>query len=127
MDILVDSSAWIDYLEGAGVGERVSTVLDKANRVYILPVILAEVVSKAMRQGSRADVAYEALMSRADALPISLSLARQAGLLHAEMRKKRKGFGLADAFIVVAAKSAGAKIVTKDDHFKGFKEAMLLT
>ena len=50
----------------------------------------------------------------------------QAGLLHAEMRKRIKDFGLVDSFILLAARELNAKILTGDPHFKNMKEAIMI-
>lgn len=33
---------------------------------------------------------------------------------------------MADAFVLLTARKLGAKVVTSDPHFKGFKEAVLI-
>tara|TARA_Y100000310_G_scaffold155081_1_gene154561 strand:+ start:313 stop:696 length:384 start_codon:yes stop_codon:yes gene_type:complete len=126
MKLLIDSSAWIDYFDGGGVGDEVSQLLKGNNEIFLFSLIIAEVASRFARMGKDVDQSFRIMSSHSSFFHLSGDVALEAGFLHAEMKKKRKNFGLADAFIVVAARSLGAKIVTKDDHFKGFKEAILL-
>ena len=48
-----------------------------------------------------------------------------AGQIHFEEKKKNKDFGMLDAFVVAAAKKLNAKILTGDNDFKHFKEAVI--
>ena len=57
---------------------------------------------------------------------ITPKISKRIGILHAETRNKIPDFSLADASIVCSAEAIDAKILTKDDHFKGFKETILI-
>ena len=59
-------------------------------------------------------------------IDITSEMANDAGLFHAETRKKIKDFGLVDSLMLIAAHKLGAKILTGDAHFKGFREAILI-
>ena len=59
----------------------------------------------------------------------SLSLASasfSAGLLHCEMRKSLQDFGVADAYVLAAARKLKAKVLTGDLAFKNVKDAVLI-
>ncbi len=43
-----------------------------------------------------------------------------------EMKRRVKGWGLADSIILTLARSADAKVVTGDEHFRSLKEAVLI-
>jgi predicted nucleic acid-binding protein len=57
---------------------------------------------------------------------ISPELALNAGLLHAEMKKKVRNFGLNETILLLVARRFNIKIVTIDQHFKNFKETIYL-
>ncbi len=126
MKILIDSCCWIEYLEGSEMGEKISGLLKGSNEIYVIGLIIAEIISKAKRQNKDINIVYNMLASNAKVINISSEMAKNAGLLHAEIRKKIIDFGLIDAFILIAAREVGAKIYTGDKHFKGFKEAVLV-
>ncbi len=126
MNYLVDSSAWVEYLDGGGAGDEIAKIIDGDFDIYTIDPIVAEIISKVSRRGSNWQIAYNSLVSKSKKFGFSFGLAREAGLLHSEMKKKKKSFSLADAFIVIAARSLGAKILTKDNDFRGFKEAIIL-
>jgi predicted nucleic acid-binding protein len=89
-------------------------------------LIVAEVVSKIKRQKANAEVAYEAILSNSYVAEITPKTAKEAGLLHAELKNKIQGIGLADSLILCSSRALSAKIITEDAHFKSFKEAIVL-
>ena len=57
MKYIIDSFAWIEYLEGSKLGEKVrEAILNKGNEIFSLNLCIAEVVSKAKRK--KLDVQY---------------------------------------------------------------------
>jgi len=126
MRIIIDSSAWIEYLEGSILGEKVRKVLVGNDELYILDIIISEVVSKVKRKKGNADTAYQAMTSNAKVFNIDSDVARDAGLFHAEVREKVKDFGLVDALILISARKLKAKVLTRDKHFKGFRETVFV-
>ena len=59
-------------------------------------------------------------------IDITPRISKEAGLLHADMKVKMSSFPLTDAIIISCAIDNKTKILTTDNHFKGFKEAILL-
>ncbi|MGI0080361.1 MAG: hypothetical protein ACRECH_12145 [Nitrososphaerales archaeon] len=47
--------------------------------------------------------------------------------MQAEIKAKNKNFGLADSFVLSAARKIGAKVLTGDPDFRGIAEAILLS
>ena len=125
MKYIIDSYAWIEYLDGTINGLKVKEVLMQ-EEAYILILSIAEVISRAMRTGKNTDEVYNAISLNSKIINITPELSRDAGILHAEIRKKIKDFGLIDAFILLTARKINAKIITGDKHFRGFKEAILI-
>jgi len=126
MKYFVDSSAWIEYLEGSSIGEQVWKLLSGDNEIFVSSINVAEVVSKVTRAGKDAKIAFDSMISNSKVFDLKVDEAREAGLLHAEMKRKNKSFGLADAMILVSARKVGGKLVTKDSHFKGISNVLIL-
>jgi predicted nucleic acid-binding protein len=126
MNYLIDSSAWIEYLNGSSAGEEVNKVLKGKNDIFVISQIISEVVSKVEREKGNSELAYTSIISNASIMEITPKIAKQAGLLHADLRRKSSSISLADTLIIVSARTISAKIITKDRHFKGFKEATIL-
>jgi len=127
-EYVVDAYAWVEYLIGSEIGARVKVVLEDGNiGIYTCAVTLGEVISKVAREEQDVCAAYRILLSNSDVIDVDEELSKQTGMIHAEMRKSRKDFGLADAFVLATARKLGARILTGDPHFQGIKEATLVT
>ncbi len=126
MKYIIDTSAWIEYLNGSRSGESVNKILRDENEIYVISLIISEVVSKVKRKGGSVDLAYDCIIKNSRIFDITPKISKKIGILHAETRNKISSFSLADASIVCSAETIGAKVVTKDTHFKGFKEVILI-
>ena len=123
---VVDSYAWIEYLDGTEIGRKVSDLIKENNEIFTCVLTIAEVVSKAARKGKDVKIAYDVLTSNSKIIDADEELSLRVGLLHFEMRKTVKDFGLADAYILATAGKLKAKILTGDIHFKNMKDAVLI-
>src|SRR5208282_6561892 len=109
---VVDSYAWVEYLDGTESGRKVSDLIKENNEIFTCVLTIAEVVSKAARKGKDVKIAYDVLTSNSKIIDADEELSLRAGLLHYEMRKTVKDFGLADAYILATAGKLKAKILT---------------
>ena len=123
---VIDAYAWIEYLDGTEAGRKVSDIIKQNDEIFTCALTVAEVVSKAARKGKDAKIAYDVLISNSKIVNVDETLSLQAGLLHCEMRKALKDFGLADVYVLAAARKLKAKILTGDAHFRDVKEAVLI-
>jgi len=122
---VIDAYAWVEYLIGSKKGEKVKDAVEtENNEIFTCAVTLAEVVSKTAREGRDYEVAYDILLSNSQVVNVDETVSKDAGLLHSEMRKTQKDFGLADAFVLAVARRTKSKILTGDVHFKGVKGAV---
>ena len=87
---------------------------------------IAEVVSKVARKSMNVKTAYDVLLNNSQVVNADEEISLEAGLLHFEMRKTMKDFGLADAYVLATARKLKAKVLTGDPHFKNMKEAVLI-
>ena len=124
---VMDAFAWIEYFDGTERGSNVEKIIEnKENEIFTSFVTLAEVISKAKRKGFDAKEVSLALSALSKMPEINRTISIETGLFHAEMKKTQKDFGLADSFVVIAAKQLDAKILTGDSHFKNMKEAVMI-
>ena len=127
MKIVLDTYAWIEFFNGSEAGKKVGNILNsKENEIFTSIITIAEMSSKLKRENLDAEKGYEIITNSSKIYFMNPELAKEAGLLHAEMKKKIKDFGMIDSIILSTARKLGAKIVTGDPHFKGFKEAILI-
>lgn len=123
---IIDAYAWIEYFDGSNKGKKVDSILENNNEIYTCAITIGEVISKVARMGKDTKTAYDILLANSQIINVDEELSLQAGLVHCEMRKTIKDFGLADAYILAAARKLGSKIVTGDPHFKDIKQAIQL-
>ena len=122
---VVDAYAWIEYLIGSELGTKVKTILDdESNEVFTCAVTVAEVVSKTIREGRNAETAYNILTGNSVIVDVDSEISRDAGTLHADVRKTKKDFGLSDAYVLAVSKITETKILTGDPHFEGIKNVI---
>jgi predicted nucleic acid-binding protein len=124
---VIDAYAWIEYLRGSRAGEKVRAIFEEENsEVYTCAVTIAEVISKTAREGQNAEIAYGILLNNSQVVNVDEEVSKRAGLLHAEMRKIERDFGLADAYVLATARRLRSKVLTGDLHFRDVKEAVLI-
>ncbi len=127
MKLVMDTHAWVDYFNASEKGVKIKEILEsEENEIFTSIISIAETCSKFRREDRNPELAYDNILALSKIYFINPELAKEAGILHAEIRKKIKDFGLADAFVLLTARKLGAKILTGDPHFKGFKEAILV-
>jgi predicted nucleic acid-binding protein len=123
---VVDSWAWVEYLDGTPKGARIRDVIEEDAELFTHAVTLAEVVSKAKRRGKDPMAASERISSLSRFEAPSLADSTEAGIVHAETKEKRTNFSLADAFVLQSARRLKARVLTGDPHFRGLREARLV-
>ena len=96
------------------------------NTIVTSPVTLAEVVSKFLRMGRDPKIGITAIETNSTIPTISHALAKLAGEIHAEEKKRKPDFGMADAFVLATVRSRSSKILTGDPHFKEVPDAVLV-
>jgi len=127
MKFVIDTFAWIEYFNGSESGKKVSQIIElEENEVFSSIITIAEVASILRRNEENVELGYKKMIDLSKLYFINSEFAKEAGILHAEIRKEIKDFGLADAFVLLTARKLEAKIVTGDPHFKKFKEAILI-
>ncbi len=117
---IVDSYAWIEYLNGSPKGAHVEELLEDAEAWTPTPVV-AEVTSKVLRSGGDAGIAWQAMRAWSIVLPLDAETARAAGALHATYRARVPDFALTDAVVLAFARKLNAKVLTGDPHFRGMR------
>lgn len=126
-DFVIDSWAWIEYLDGSLRGSKVrDIVMDEGNQIFTHVISIAEIISKEKRRHKEPEIAWQAVTNLSRIIQIDELDSKNVGFLHAETKTRRKNFGLADSFVLSAARKMGANVLTGDPDFKGIPEAVFL-
>ncbi len=124
---VIDAWAWVEYLIGSEHGAKLNKIFDENNNeVYTCAITLGEIISKVAREKRDIEAASSIVCSNSQIVNVDKELSLQAGLLHCEMRKTLKDFGLADAYVLATARRLNAKVLTGDLHFKNIKDAVMI-
>lgn len=125
--ILLDTSALVEFFDSTSKGKLITEeMLSPEATLFIPSIVVAEITSKLARRGFNSAKFLGELESSASVLSLTSNVAKRAGDLHAELRKKDKDISLADCIIMVHADDEGALIITTDEHFKLYKNAKII-
>jgi predicted nucleic acid-binding protein len=126
--IILDSSALIAYLEDERVSWELDTLWNDVNASIEVPsLVLSELCSVLLRKGIRPESVLQKVRASCIILQLDADVAVSAGELHAELKKKVRGISLADCIIMAHADKEGATIITRDNHFKHYKNVKILS
>lgn len=120
--ILVDTSAWIEWLIGSPTGEKVAGHLPEQSE-WLVPTVVQLELSKWLTRELGEDKADQviAFTQVCQVLPLDTEIALAA----AEACRAHK-LATADAIIFASARQRGAMLLTCDAHFAGLPDVTLV-
>ncbi|HVH15534.1 MAG TPA: PIN domain-containing protein [Candidatus Angelobacter sp.] len=123
--VVLDSFAWIEYFNGTSAGEKVRDFL--GNRLAFTPaIVVAELSEKHKKLNRDFGPKYDFVKARTSIIPLEEELARAAGEINFERKKRVKGWGMADSIVLATARRSVSKIVTGDSHFRDLAEEVIM-
>lgn len=131
--MVFDSYAWIEYFLGSDSGKVVKNYID-VEEVITPSIVLAEVARKYLREGMNeedVDKRLNFIAANSTVLNIDVELSMAAAKAYFELFEKAKmerlkSPSLTDGIVLATGRILGAKIVTGDEHFKGFAEVVYI-
>ena len=128
MKYLVDSYAWIEYFMGTKAGEKVKPIIEGLEEKLTPTICLAEVYAKTLKvEGEeQAEKQRRFIKESSAVIPLDEAIAVEAAKIDVEMKKKIKGWGLADSIVYATGLIKKAEIVTGDLHFKDLKNVIFI-
>jgi predicted nucleic acid-binding protein len=122
-DLLFDTWAWWEYLQGTAVGTSLRNryVVDNRFRIHTSAITLGELSAKLAADGAleRVAPACGAIRRLSHLWEVTPDIAQEAGPVRVELRRTSKKASLADALILVTSRRAGARLVSGDPAFAG--------
>lgn len=117
MDVLVDTSVWVDYFKGGSQSADMDALINN-NLIVTNDLILAELVPflKIKRQQKVIRLLYDVRR-----LPLDIDWENIIACQTSCLKKGANGIGIPDLIIAQSAKSNGALIYSLDKHFKLLK------
>lgn len=122
MTVLVDTSAWIEWLVGSPTGDRLGEHLPTSND-WLVPTIVQLELSKWLGREADEDRADQvmAFTQVCQVVPLDTEIALAA----AEVCRDH-GLATADAIILATARIHGSLVLTCDRHFAGLENVTLV-
>ncbi len=115
--ITFDTYAWVEYLNGTEKGAIVRQHVESDNIVFTPTLCLAELKARLMKEKrpeKQLKKALDRVLKRSLLIPLDSEIALKAAEL------KHAGLSLADAVIYATAIRNATKLLTGDQHFRGY-------
>ena len=129
---IIDAYAWIEYFRASKYGEVAKEYIESANSVTP-SIVVSEVSRKLQKEIELGNETVEGRLKRLEfisatsqVVELDFELAVVAGKTDCEMKKKEKGWGLADSIVLCTARKLKGKVVTGDEHFRDLKEVIFI-
>ncbi len=127
MEIVFDTSAWIEYFIGSQKGEKVNEYLSDSKNEILTPfIVLLELSYKSEKENWSIEKYLKFIKSKSTIVGINDLFILEFGKIYNNMKKRNKDIGLADAVILTTSKLKNAQILTSDFHFHKESNAIIL-
>jgi predicted nucleic acid-binding protein len=128
MRYIIDSYAWIEYFMGTKAGKKVKPIIEGLEEKITPTICLAEVYAKILKvEGQELAEKQRAFIKEKSALaPLDEKIAIESAKIDCAMKKKIKGWGLADSIVYATGVMKNAEIVTGDEHFRNLKNVIFI-
>jgi predicted nucleic acid-binding protein len=129
---VIDSYAWIEYFKASKYGEVALKYIEGANSATPT-IVVSELSSFLLKEIEIGNETQEGRLKRLEfvratsrIIDLDFEIAAEAGKTDVNMKKKVKGWGLADSIVLCTARKAKGKVVTGDEHFRELEEAIFI-
>lgn len=120
---VVDTSAWIEWLNGSALGRKLGKQFPNKTRC-IVPTIVQLELSKWLVRELGEDEADQVIAYTQKCVVVSLDTS--IALLAAELHREHK-LATADAIVYATARHVGAKLLTCDAHFENLSNVLFFS
>ncbi len=131
-NFVVDTYAWVEYLIGSPKGTGAKKYIE-GGRAATPTIVLMELrkwflreLEAERRTISEMNEAFDFIRASTVQIDLDEKLARVAGETDFVMKKKVRGWPLADSIVYATATTNGATVVTGDPHFKPLEHVVML-
>jgi len=129
---VIDAYAWVEYFRASEAGKKAKDYIE-SGKAATPTIVVAELYKKLLKEIELGNETLEEAERRLDfvrgttrSVDLNFELAKKSAKVDLEMRKRSKGWRLADSIILAAARTAAAEVVTGDEHFRGLPEAIMI-
>ncbi len=123
--MLLDTSAWVEYLIGSEKGNKVKGELAKGIS-HTSIVSLSELTNWSLRESQETNKIIDAVTGLSNVIGLDDETAVLSGKLNYERKKKNREWGMLDSIIMATAMIYELDILTCDNDFKDVQTATVL-
>lgn len=127
---VIDTYTWVEYLLGSRAGAKARNYIEGGSGLTP-SIVLAKLRKWYLREieaGRRSEREMQhhfgCVESMTEIVPLDGGLALKAGETDFLMKKRIRGWPLADSVIYATARSRAAQVVSGDPHFKGLADVI---
>jgi predicted nucleic acid-binding protein len=129
---VIDAYAWIEYFKASKCGEVAKKYIESEDSATPT-IVVSEISRKLQREIEVGNETREGRLKRLEFIRatsrivnLDFEVAVEAGKTDLDMKKKVKGWGLADSIVLCTARNAKGKVVTGDEHFRELEEVIFI-
>jgi len=129
---VIDAYAWIEYFRASKFGEVAKRYIESEDSATPT-IVVSEISRRLLREielGNETRAGrlkrLEFIRATSQIVDLDFEIASEAGEIDLDMKKKVKGWGLADSIILCTARNAKGKVITGDEHFRGVEETIFI-
>ena len=125
--MLLDTSAWIEFLRGTKQGKKVANVLNSENNFTSI-ITIAELSNWCLKNNLEKHITnyLDQMKIHTQILEIDETIMLLAGKFNFERKKRIKNWGMIDSIILSSALKYDLNIITKDTQFSDIENVQLL-
>lgn len=120
-EYIIDTYAWIEYLRGTEIGDRIRSKIDVGENITPT-IVLGELKKKYVEEnleGFTEDL--KIIKTKSRILPLDEQTAINAGEIRATINVS--GIGIVDCILIALSRQLNFKVLTGDPHFQNLSEA----
>jgi predicted nucleic acid-binding protein len=129
---VIDAYAWIEYFKASKCGEVAKKYIESEDSATPT-IVVSEISRKLQREIEVGNETREGRLKRLEFIratsrivSLDFEVAAEAGKTDLDMKKKVKGWGLADSIVLCTAGKTKGKVVTGDEHFRELEEVIFI-
>lgn len=121
----LDSSAWIEYLDGTDKGRKIKDIVE-AGKTKTSIIAIAEIADRYVRQNKDFRMALAFIKSKTTILDLSMHAALMAPYYKKKQRMKKSKFGLVDGLHIATSHETLSTFLTADKDFEGIEKVEII-
>jgi len=122
MIYIIDTYAWIEYIEGSDEALKLKHLfLNQNNKFITMECCIAELYGFCLKKNIDFSKILDTVKNSSIILPVMMDTWISAAKIRYELRKNIPHFGLVDSILVAKQKELKCKVISGDPHFKTLK------